>query len=78
MSCLLKPLDELREGWRLDGFFKRCLLKLDKKSLILLQKRLNLNHSNFGLLATKLIRFSLNDGKFEGLSFQLIPQIFQE
>ena len=46
----------------LDGFSKRCLLKLDKKGLIL-------NRRNFGFSAPKLMRFSLKDGQLEDLSF---------
>ena len=39
----------------LDGFSRRCLLKLDKKSPTLSQKRLTLSDGNFGLLAPKLM-----------------------
>ena len=42
----------------LDGFSKRCLLKLKKKGLVLSQKRPTSNERNVGLPAPNLMRFS--------------------
>ena len=53
----------------LDGFSRRCLLKLDKKGPTLSQKRPTLSGGNFGLLAPKFMRFFSKDRNLKDLSF---------
>ena len=44
-------------------------MKLDRKGIILSQKRLISKRRNFGLLAPKLTRYPLKDGKLGDFSF---------
>ena len=53
----------------LDGFSRRCLLKLDKKDPILSQKHLTLRDGNYGLLAPKLMRILSKDRNLNDRSF---------
>ena len=46
----------------LDGFSRRCLMKLDKRAPTLSQKHLTLSGGNFSLLAPKLMRFFQKTG----------------
>ena len=57
--------------WQWTILSRRCLLKLHKKDLIFSPKRLTLSSGNFGLPATKLMRFFSKRHEFE-TSFFLV------
>ena len=60
----------------LDGFSRRCLLKLDKKGPTLSQKRPTLSGGNIGLLAPKLMHFFQKTGIWKIFLFNCL--IFHE